>query len=178
MFAQGPPMKRKRLRVAALGLMTFTFLVVVTNLSSAQNSPAPNDGPIVTQDAPPEKTVEQVFKNIKVLNGMPQSKLYPTMRFMAASLGFQCGSCHVFKNGFIDAPADNKPEKQTARQMIKMVVEINKTLFQGEPIVSCYTCHRGHHTPEGVPTLPLPTPSPRLSIGTPPTRSSTPESAI
>jgi len=34
------------------------------------------------QAAPPEKTVDQVFKNIKVLNGMPQSQLYPAMRFM------------------------------------------------------------------------------------------------
>jgi len=107
---------------------------------------------------PPEKTVEQVFKNIKVLNGMPQSRLYPTMRFMAASLGFQCGSCHVVKN-FIDAPADDKPEKQTARQMIKMVMELNQTQFQGNPVVSCYTCHRGQRSPQVVPRLPLPTQS-------------------
>src|SRR5438552_5818857 len=81
----------------------------------------------VAQDST-EKTVDQVFKNIKVLNGLPQSKLYPTMRFMAASLGFQCGDCHVIKNGFIDAPADDKPAKQTARQMIRLVIDINKTL--------------------------------------------------
>ena len=36
------------------------------------------------QAAPPEKNVEQVSKNIKVLNGLPQSQLYPVMRFMAA----------------------------------------------------------------------------------------------
>ena len=107
-----------------------------------------------------EKPVEQVFKNIKVLNGMPQSQLYPTMRFMAASLGFQCGNCHVIK-GFIDAAADDKPEKETARQMIKMVIELNKAKFQGSTTVSCYTCHRGSRSPQNLPILPLSIPSAR-----------------
>ena len=168
-------MKTNILKITGILLSMLAAWSVLPSLSAARDSSIQDR---VTNKPSDDKTVDQAFKNIKVLNGMPQSKLYPTMRFMATSLGFQCGSCHIIKNGFIDAPADDKPEKQTARQMIKMVIEINKTLFQGEPIVSCYTCHRSHHTPEGVPTLPLPTPSPRLSIGTPPTRSSTPESAI
>src|SRR5438270_31917 len=120
------------INVTALSLLTFVSFIS-TSLSQAHNSHAQNGTTTTAQSAPTEKTVEQVFKNIKVLNGMPQSQLYPTMRFMAASLGFQCGSCHVIKNGFVDASADDKSEKQTAREMIKLVIEINKTMGQGNP---------------------------------------------
>src|SRR5262245_55912176 len=164
------PVKTNILKITSILLSMSAAWIVLPGLSMARDSSLQDR---VTSKPSDEKTVDQVFKNIKVLNGLPQSKLYPTMRFMATSLGFQCGSCHVIKNGFIDAPADDKPEKQTARQMIKMVIEINKTLFQGEPTVSCYTCHRGHHTPQGVPALPLPMPSPRSTNGAPATRSNT-----
>ena len=127
-------------------------LIVQTEVSAAHDFH--RDGTAVPIRST-EKTVEQVFKNIKVLNGMPQSQLYPAMRFMAASLGFQCGSCHVIKNGFGDFPADDKPEKQTAREMIKMVGEINQRLGEGRPSVSCYTCHRGQRSPLSLPALPL-----------------------
>src|SRR5437879_1509008 len=156
-------MKQSILKVIALTLLVSTGFVVLTSLSNAQGSRDQDSRTATIQAEPPEKTVEQVFKNIKVLNGTPQSQLYPVMRFMAASLGFQCGSCHVIKNGRGDFPADDKPEKQTARQMIKMVAEINKTLGEGRPTVSCFTCHRGHRTPQGAPILPLPILSPRAA---------------
>ncbi len=161
-------MKRNILRVLALSLLASTPFVILIRLSNAQDSRNQNSGTTTMQAAPTEKTVEQVFKNIKVLNGMPQSQIYPAMRFMAASLGFQCGSCHVIKDGFIDSPADDKPEKETARRMIKMVAEINKTLGEGDPIVSCYTCHRGHRSPQSAPPLPLSLPTPRPPIGASP----------
>src|SRR2546429_4162344 len=123
-------MKQDILKVAALSLLAFVVFIL-TSLSQAQSLHAQNGATTMAQAAPTEKTVEQVFKNIKVLNGMPQSQLYPAMRFMAASLGFQCGSCHVFKNGQLDSAADDKPEKQTARTMIKMVLDINKNYARG-----------------------------------------------
>ena len=147
-------MKQDILKVAALSLLAFVFFIL-TSLSQTQSSHAQNGTTTTAQSAPTEKTVEQVFKNIKVLNGMPQSQLYPTMRFMAASLGFQCGSCHMLKNGFGDFPADDKPEKQTARDMMRMVQYINKIYAGGNPTVSCYTCHRGSRSPVTAPTLPL-----------------------
>src|SRR5260370_31417480 len=116
-------MKRRFFKRIVLRLMVSPPFVISTALSNAQESRNKNSSAITAPAAPAEKTVEQVGKNIQVLKAMPQSQLYPAMRFMAASLGFQCGSCHVIKNGFIDAPADDKPEKQTARQMIKMVLE-------------------------------------------------------
>jgi hypothetical protein len=163
-------MNRIILKLVMIALSISSSLIVLTDRSAAQDSRSKETSYTIK---PTEKTVDQVFKNIKVLNGMPQSQLYPAMRFMAASLGFQCGSCHVIKNGFIDSPADDKPEKQTARQMIKMVAEINKTLGQGNPTVSCYTCHHGHRSPVGAPALPLPLPSPRPTIATTPGPTST-----
>src|SRR5258708_35786247 len=130
-------MRRRIFKLLVLSHLVSTPFVITTGLSHAQESRDQNSSAITARAAPAEKTVEQVGKNIQVLKAMPQSQLYPAMRFMAASLGFQCGSCHVIKNGFIDAPADDKPEKQTARQMIKMVLEINKTLGEGRPTVSC-----------------------------------------
>ena len=161
-------MKQNILRVIALALLVSTVFLIRTNLSNAQVARGQDSGTTTMQAAPTEKTVEQVFRNIKVLNGMPQSKLYPAMRFMAASLGFQCGSCHVIKDGFIDSRADDKPEKQTARRMIKMVAEINKTLGDGRPTVSCYTCHQGHRLPQSAPALPLPLASSRPPIASTP----------
>ncbi len=153
-------MKVNILRVVALSLVVSTALVILTRLSNAQGSRTQNSSTTTTQAATPEKALEQVRKNIQVLNGMPQSQLYPTMRFMAASLGVNCGFCHAVKNGQLDSPSDDNPEKQTAREMIKMVVKINMTLGKGDREVSCYTCHRGRTSPQGFPTLPLPLPPP------------------
>ena len=108
-----------------------------------------------------EKTVEQVQKNIKVLNGMPQSQLIPAMNYMSASLGVRCTFCHVNKEGKWDFVTDEKPEKNTAREMIKMVLAVNKDTFRGNNEVSCYTCHRGRTHPATVPALPLAEAAPR-----------------
>jgi hypothetical protein len=108
-----------------------------------------------------EKTTEQVQKNIKVLTGLPQSQLIPVMNYFASSLGRRCNFCHVNNNGQWDYAADTKPEKNTAREMIKLVLDTNNRLTQLklDPI-SCFTCHRGRNQPQSVPTLPLPVPSP------------------
>jgi len=109
-------MKQNILKLLALTLLISTALVILTNLSKAQVARDQNSSPTNTQAPLPEKTVEQVFKNIKVLTGMPQSQLYPAMRFMAASLGFQCGSCHVIKNGWgISLPTTSRRNKLPAR---------------------------------------------------------------
>ncbi|HEV8588362.1 MAG TPA: c-type cytochrome [Pyrinomonadaceae bacterium] len=118
-------------------------------------------------DAPPqEKTVEQTRKNIKVLNGLPDSQLIPVMNFFAASMGRRCNFCHVNNQGQWDYPSDAKPEKNTAREMIKMVMEVNKTTGRlNLDTVSCYTCHRGRNSPQSLPALPLPLPSPPPNAG-------------
>jgi hypothetical protein len=104
--------------------------------------------------------VEQVQKNIQVLSGLPASQLIPVMNYMASSLGVRCTYCHVMKDNKWDFVADEKPEKGTAREMIKMVQVINKGNFKGNPAVGCFTCHRGNHEPVRVPQLPIAAPTP------------------
>jgi hypothetical protein len=110
--------------------------------------------PTQTPPASTEKTVEQVYKNIKVLNGMPASQLMTAMNFMRASLGVSCAFCHVQNGNDWDFAADTKREKGTARGMIQMVQGINKDSFKGQVRVSCFTCHQGHEHTNGMPPLP------------------------
>ena len=101
-------------------------------------------------------TVEQAGnKNIKELRGLPNAQLIPSMRFMSASLGVRCDFCHLSKDGQLDAAAEDKKEKQTAREMIRMVKEINHANFKGEAQVSCFTCHVGQPIPQSFPILPV-----------------------
>jgi len=113
----------------------------------------------------PEKTVDQVHKNIQVLKGVPESQLVPVMNYMSASLGVHCTYCHVNKDGNWDFASDEKGEKKSAREMITMVTSINKTTFKGNPEVSCYTCHRGRTSVAHTLSLPMPTPEPRPTVG-------------
>lgn len=116
------------------------------------------------QGAQGEKTVDQSRKNIRVLKGLPESQLFPLMNFVATSLGVQCNFCHVQqgkdpKTGFTNWvwESDDKPEKQTARRMMQMVLSIqaNDKVDFRENAVTCYTCHRGQTQPVGLPPMPL-----------------------
>lgn len=104
----------------------------------------------VSQDGAsrPEKTAEQVYKNIQVFKGLPASELDADMAFISGSLGVRCNYCHV--NPF---EKDDKPTKQTARKMIRMVFDLNRGSFNGQGAVSCFTCHRGQPRPASVPSV-------------------------
>ena len=93
--------------------------------------------------------VETVFKNIKVLNGVSSDQLIPAMRFITASLGVGCNYCHV-PDQF---DKDDKKPKQIARDMMKMMLAIDKDSFAGNREVTCYSCHRGSLRPEGIPLV-------------------------
>ena len=150
-------MKRTALKFTILSLSIAAAFVLLNNQSEAHDA--------ATISPPQEKTVEQVQKNIKVLTGMPQSQLIPVMNYMAASLGRRCNFCHVNKDGQWDYASDEKTEKATAREMIKMVMNLHKGTFPGANEISCYTCHRGQNHPSNMPPLPLPLPSPRPATG-------------
>jgi photosynthetic reaction center cytochrome c subunit len=97
---------------------------------------------------------EQVFKNVQVLKGIPVNQFMDTMGFFAASLGLNCVFCHVpesLENW--DKFAEDVPRKRTARLMITMVNNINKTNFGGRRALTCYSCHRGGERPKVVPSL-------------------------
>ena len=111
-----------------------------------------------------DKPVEQTRKNIQVLKGLRESELYRVMNFMAVSIGQQCTFCHVIngkdpktgQNNWV-WESDEKPEKQTGRRMLQMVLQINgsnKVDFT-QNSVTCFTCHRGQRTTVGLPSMPL-----------------------
>lgn len=91
----------------------------------------------------PPRPASEIFKNLQVLGNMPGSQLFPTMRSFAAALGVECEHCHA-QGGF---DKDTNPKKQVARNMLKMVMAINKDNFGGQREVTCYTCHRGQVKP-------------------------------
>src|SRR5262249_24418787 len=71
------------------------------------------------------------------------------MQFICASLGVRCDHCHA-ENAF---DKDDKKPKQTARQMIQMVMALNQNSFQSKREVSCYSCHRGSLRPATIPAV-------------------------
>jgi hypothetical protein len=103
-------------------------------------------------------------KNVQVLTGLTDYQLQRDMDLMRASLGVNCDYCHVFTDAnTADFPNDAKQTKRTARRMIEMVEQINQQNFEGKPVVSCMSCHRGNTEPVGLPPLPqavVPFPTP------------------
>jgi hypothetical protein len=127
-----------------------------------------------TQSA--DKPVEQVRKNIQVLKGLPDSQLFPVMNFIGDSLGVHCDYCHVIrgvdpKNGrdIWAYESDDKAAKVRAREMVRMVLEVNKTTFGGNQTVTCYSCHRGStQVARSVPLPPVDFTLPKTESKTPP----------
>ncbi len=97
------------------------------------------------------RPAEEVFKNIKMLKGMPAGRLLKVMEIgYSKSLGVECTHCHVAD----EWDKEDKPQKQIARDMMDMVKAINgdllkkiKNLKSEQPVVNCTTCHRGQVKP-------------------------------
>lgn len=143
---------RTRILLFLIAVLSIASVTIVASVEAGFSSHEPQQ---TAPTAPAEKTVEQVQKNIQVLNGLPQSQLIPVMNYMGSSLGVKCTFCHVNKEGKWDFASDEKAEKGTAREMIKMVQGINKANFKGNPAIGCYTCHRGSQEPPRAPQLPI-----------------------
>ena len=101
------------------------------------------------------KTAEEVYKNIKVLKGTPADQLNLSMHLVEGELGVDCTFCHVDHDP-THFPLDDNKQKETARKMMQMVIDINKNSFEGKQVVTCYTCHQGHPEPTSTLILPLP----------------------
>ena len=98
-------------------------------------------------------------QNLKVLpEDTSSADLRATMRGFTRDLGLRCSSCHVGEEGQpifdYDFAADDKALKLIARDMMRMVKDINETvgdLDRGEDHefvqVNCVTCHRGQNRP-------------------------------
>jgi len=134
----------------AFGLaLAFSF----AELTSAPRAIASSDEQEANNQSA-EQTMEQKYKNIQVLKGMPASQLRPMMNYISASLGVNCVFCHVKTGDQMEFEKDDNNHKKIARRMIQMTMDINKNSFQGRVQVSCYTCHRGDEHTVGIPPLP------------------------
>lgn len=121
------------------------FLALVFAVGAA--SQETNPGPAIPSDS--AKLAEQVYKNIRVLKGIPANEIIPAMQFVTASLGVECGFCHV-ENHF---EQDDKKPKQIARTMMQMELAINANSFENQLKVTCNTCHRGSRMPVAIPAI-------------------------
>jgi hypothetical protein len=86
------------------------------------------------------------------------------MNAIADSLGVRCDHCHVrvspdptktwsLAGGWV-WDRDDKQPKRVAREMMRMVMDVNSRQFGGRTVVTCYTCHRGTVAPDRFPPLP------------------------
>lgn len=124
-------------------LSLLILVVGVTSLASAQ---------------PPGKFPPDSLVNTKVIpRSTPVIEVIGTMRNFTSALGVRCQFCHVGREGQplaeFDFASDQKRNKLVARQMMRMVAEINTRLDtipeRGQPPVTatCMTCHRGVNRP-------------------------------
>jgi hypothetical protein len=111
--------------------------------------------PAAAQQPAEGKTAEQVYKNIQVLKDIPADQINVSMHLVVGELGVDCTYCHVDHDPAHFALDDN-PRKETARKMMRMVIDLNNNSFGGRQVVTCYTCHQGHPKPIGTLILPLP----------------------
>ena len=98
--------------------------------------------------------VEETFKTVQLLRGIPVDTFFEVMGTFASSMGNDCTFCHA-SNAALDksAFATQTPRIQRARQMITMMNAINKQYFNGAPRVTCFTCHGGSNAPRADPSF-------------------------
>jgi len=126
------------MRLFIVGLL----LVVASNLSAQVQGKFPPDSLINTKVIPKSTPVMDVVG---------------TMRNFTSALGVRCQFCHLGSEGQplaeFDFASDQKRNKLVARQMMRMLAEINQRLDtipeKGHPAVTatCSTCHRGVSRP-------------------------------
>jgi hypothetical protein len=111
----------------------------------------------IAATTPPD---EHKHKNLKILpKNISHEDLDKVMDEFKAALGVKCNFCHAPEadstTHHLDFASDAKPEKNTARYMMKMTAKINKKYFSfnkdenGKAVqtVTCITCHRGNAHP-------------------------------
>ena len=101
------------------------------------------------------------YKNLKVLPKDISTKDLSRIMIdeFEDGLGVSCGFCHAEEKDShkLDYASDEKPEKEIARLMMKMTLEINEKYFivthplMGDSTLSitCITCHNGQPRPGG-----------------------------
>jgi cytochrome c553 len=101
------------------------------------------------------------YENLKVL---PKNITSRELQSIMADdfedgLGVSCGFCHASgREGHgLDFVSDAKPEKEIARKMMRMTLDLNKEYFKvhkpriggNSLVITCATCHKGQPFPDG-----------------------------
>ncbi len=98
-------------------------------------------------------------RNLKVLpKDISNEKLDSIMQTYTVALGVDCKFCHRPYRNFpdsLDFASDTEPMKENARDMIKMVIDINSKYFYFDSTqrpeylhtITCINCHRGQPLP-------------------------------
>lgn len=133
-----------------------SLLLVLGPVASPAQQPAP-------AAAPAEQPAEPPPKNLQVLpkEWTRREVIDRVMKNWTADLGVRCQHCHVGEEGKPfsewDFASDAKPEKETAREMVRMLEEVNRRLASIETLhahggarATCYTCHRGQPHPRRI----------------------------
>lgn len=101
----------------------------------------------------------QKARNLKVLpKDISDEKLDSIMKTYTVGLGVDCKFCHSPVIGFpdsLDYVSDKEPMKENARDMMRMVIEINSKYFYFDRTqrpeylhtISCKNCHLGQPLP-------------------------------
>ena len=130
-------MSHNTLRMSLIGLLFVCFF----------------SAPAQAQWTWPEET-----ENLQVLpSHWSGQRLSPVMRGFSRALGVRCSHCHVGEEGqplsTFDFVSDENPNKERAREMLRMLGTINDHLDKIEPSgdqsvnMWCHTCHRGRPRP-------------------------------
>jgi photosynthetic reaction center cytochrome c subunit len=145
--------------VGARRMFACTTVMAVACLAAAAGlrAASPQGGQTGSAAPPPGERVpmvEETFKTVQLLRGIPVDTFFEVMGTFASSMGNDCTFCHA-SNAALDksAFATQTPRIQRARQMITMVQAINKQYFAGAPRVTCFTCHGGSNVPKADPSF-------------------------
>src|SRR5579883_2689402 len=134
----------KPLVVAAAGMaLVWLAGISIVDRASAQAKPGATALPTAG------KTAGEAFKNVTTasLKGLTVDDFLGAMGVMAAALGYDCADCHPGAGSDKVDWVFDTPKKKTARKMVEMVANINRTNFAGAQAVTCFTCHHGRDLP-------------------------------
>lgn len=148
---------RTRLPVLLIPVL-WVVTLILTALTSVPTSSLDNTSPALADTTRPWRWPE-TSENLRVLSPTTTAaELQATMLSFTRGLGVRCSHCHVGEEGqdlrFYDFASDERPNKNIARDMMRMVRAINNdhlaiidALPQDRVQVTCTTCHRGVERP-------------------------------
>ena len=92
------------------------------------------------------RPAEQVFRNIRSLEGVPAGQIPGIMAYFSGALGVECAHCHVAGQWDRDTP-----KKLQARSMLAMVTTTVNKFYNGSGPLGCPDCHQGNVQPQLLP---------------------------